>query len=44
MFAVGVGKEIVKDDLRSIAREELVDLRYESAIGFKKSDLSFCAR
>lgn len=37
MFAVGVGREIVKDDLRSIAREELVDLKYESAIGFKRN-------
>ena len=37
MFAVGVGKEIEKDYLRSIAREELVDLMYESAIGFKRN-------
>lgn len=37
MFAVGVRKEIEKDYLRSIPREELGDLMYASAIGSKRN-------
>ena len=37
MFAVGVGKEIEKDFLRSIPKEELVDIMYASAIGSRRN-------
>lgn len=37
MFAVVVGKEIEKDYLRSIPREELVDIMYVSAIRSKRN-------
>lgn len=37
MFAVGVGKGIEKDYLRSIPKEELVDVMYASAIGSKRN-------
>ena len=37
MFAVGVGKEIEKDFLRSIPKEELVEIMYASAIGSRRN-------